>query len=238
MSSWRSKQLALRTINFNPVSVAERMARGSNEVGPNDEVDIDSLEVRPEDAYSPDQLLRLIQSAEPGFDRMILTVFAMTGARHGEGLALMCRDDGQDDIIIRRNWSDEYRDEEPVFWIPNTKHSIRRIPKSAELSLELKKWRLQCPPSKYDLMFAQANGRPHNRKTVWRARQGSQKGQRERKAREREATAANDSRTTPQLCLYSPDERNAASRSERDARPCGRDNDIASVLSLHPEDEN
>ena len=163
------KQLALRTIRFNPVSVAERMARGSNEVGVNDEMDIGAMEVRPEDVYSPDQLLRLFQAAEPGFDRTILTMFAMTGARHGEGLALMWRDQGEDEILIRRNWADEYRDDEPVFWIPKSKHSIRRIPKPAELSLELKKWKLQCPPSKYDLMFPQANGRPQNRKAAWRA---------------------------------------------------------------------
>lgn len=40
-------------------------------------------------------------------------VFAMTGARHGEGLALMWRDQNANEIIIRRNWSDEYRDGEP-----------------------------------------------------------------------------------------------------------------------------
>jgi integrase len=86
------------------------MARGSNEIGSDDELDIDSLEVRPEDVYGPDELLRLIESAEPGFDQTILTVFAMTGARHGEGLALMWRDQNTNEIIIRRNWSDEYRD--------------------------------------------------------------------------------------------------------------------------------
>jgi hypothetical protein len=31
------KQLALRVIHYNPVSVAERMATGSNEVGQNDD---------------------------------------------------------------------------------------------------------------------------------------------------------------------------------------------------------
>ena len=163
------KQLALRTIRFNPVSVAERMARGSNEIGSDDELDIDSLEVRPEDVYSPDELLRLIEAAEPGFDQSILTVFAMTGARHGEGLALMWRDQNANEIIIRRNWSDEYREGEPVFSTPKTKHSIRRIPISDDLSLALKKWKLQSPVSRYDLMFPQADGRPQYRKFVWRA---------------------------------------------------------------------
>ena len=99
------KQLALRTIRFNPVSVAERMARGSNEIGSDDELNINSLEVRPEDVYSPGELARLIESAETGFAQTILMVFAMTGARHGEGLALMWRDHNANEIIIRRNWS-------------------------------------------------------------------------------------------------------------------------------------
>jgi integrase len=99
------KQVALRTIRFNPVSVAERMARGSNEIGSDDELNINSLEVRPEDVYSPGELARLIESAEPGFAQTILMVFAMTGARHGEGLALMWRDHNANEIIIRRNWS-------------------------------------------------------------------------------------------------------------------------------------
>jgi integrase len=163
------KQLTFRTIRYNPVSVAERMARGSNEVGQNDELDIDSLEVRPEEVYNPDELCRLFAAANAGFDRTILTVFAMTGARHGEALALMWRDQNGGEIVIRRNWSDEYRGGEPVFWTPKTKNSIRRIPISNELSLELKKWKLQSPPSKYDLVFPQADGRPQNRKFVWRA---------------------------------------------------------------------
>src|SRR4030095_7096311 len=62
-----------------------------------------------------------------------------------------------------------YRDGEPIFWTPKTKHSIRRIPISAELALELKKWKLQCPPSRYDLVFPQSDGRPQSRKTTWRA---------------------------------------------------------------------
>ncbi len=89
LSAIFDKQIALRTIRFNPVTLAERMATGSNEVGENDEINIDSVEVRPEDIYSPDQLLKLIQSAEPGFDQTILTTFALTMVRHGEGLGFM-----------------------------------------------------------------------------------------------------------------------------------------------------
>ena len=162
------KQLAIRTIRFNPVAVAERMARGSAEVGENDELDIDSMEVKAEDVYNPDQLLRLIQSAEPGFDQTILTMFALTGARHGEGLALMWRDTNFEDIVIRRNWAGVYRNDEPVFSTPKSKHSNRRVRIPDELSLALKKWKLQCPASKWDLIFPRADGRPQDRKRVWR----------------------------------------------------------------------
>ena len=175
LSAIFDKQIALRTIRFNPVTLAERMATGSNEVGENDEIDIDALEVRPEEIYSPDQLLKLIQSAEPGFDQTILTTFALTMVRHGEGLGFMWRDADFDtkEINVRRSWSGRYRGDEknrePVFWVPKSKHSIRKVRIPDELCLALKKWKLQCPPSKWDLMFPQADGRPQHRKAVWKA---------------------------------------------------------------------
>ena len=171
LSAIFDKNIALRAIRFNPLTFAERMTKGSNEVGENDEIDIDALEVRPEEVYGPDQLLRVMQSAEHGFAEAILTTFALTGARHGEGLALMWRDVNfeQKEITIRRNWLGYYRDGEPVFWTPKSKHSIRKVRIPDELCLALKKWKLQCPPSKWDLVFPKADGRPQDRKTTWRA---------------------------------------------------------------------
>ena len=171
LSAIFDKNIALRAIRFNPLTFAERMTKGSNEVGENDEIDIDALEVRPEEVYGPDQLLRVMQSAEHGFAEAILTTFALTGARHGEGLALMWRDVNfeQKEITIRRNWLGYYRDGEPVFWTPKSKHSIRKVRIPDELCLALKKWKLQWPPSKWDLVFPKADGRPQDRKTTWRA---------------------------------------------------------------------
>lgn len=171
LSAIFDKNIALRAIRFNPLTFAERMTKGSNEVGENDEIDIDALEVRPEEVYGPDQLLRVMQSAEHGFAEAILTTFALTGARHGAGLALMWRDVNfeQKEITIRRNWLGYYRDGEPVFWTPKSKHSIRKVRIPDELCLALKKWKLQWPPSKWDLVFPKADGRPQDRKTTWRA---------------------------------------------------------------------
>ena len=171
LSAIFDKQITLRTIRFNPVSLAERMARGSNEVGENDEIDIEALGVRPEEVYGPDQILKLIQAGAPGFAQTILTTFSLTGVRHGEGLGLMWRDIDfeKSEITIRRNWSGFYRDGDPVFFTPKTKHSIRRLRIPAELCLALKKWKLQCPPSKWDLVFPKVDGRPQDRKATWRA---------------------------------------------------------------------
>jgi integrase len=125
----------------------------------------------PTEVYGPDQLFRLIESAEAAFDRTVLMTFALTMVRHSEGLGLMWRDVDfdQKEISIRRTWSGRYRDDEPVFWLPKTKHSVRRVRMSDELCLALKNWKLQCPSSKYDLLFPQAAGSPQHRKAVWRA---------------------------------------------------------------------
>jgi integrase len=165
------KQLALRTIGYNPVAVAERMARGSNEVGEGGELDIDGLEVRPEEVYNPMQLHRLINVATAGFNRAALEFYACTGARHGEGLGLAWRDVDfeRSEIVIRRNWSGIYRNGEPIFTTAKSKHSFRKIPIPAELVLTLKKWKLQCPSSAWDLVFPKGDGRPQDRKAMWRA---------------------------------------------------------------------
>ena len=171
LSAIFTKQVALRNIRYNPVSLAERMAGGSNEVGENDTIDGHGSEMTSAQVYGPDEILRLIESAKPGFAKTILTTFALTGLRHGEGLALMWRDIDFEkrEITIRRNWSGRYRNGEPVFFTPKTRHAMRRFCVPDELCLALKKWKLQCPPSRWDLMFPKIDGRPEDRKTVWRA---------------------------------------------------------------------
>jgi integrase len=52
--------------------------------------------------------------------------------------------------------------------------------------LALKKWKLQCPPSKWDLVFPRADGRPQDRKTTWRAFDAAIKAANENAKEERE----------------------------------------------------
>ena len=240
LSAIFDKQIALRTIRFNPVSLAERMARGSNEVGENDEIDIEALGVRPEEVYGPDQILKLIQAGAPGFAQTILTTFSLTGVRHGEGLGLMWRDIDfeKSEITIRRNWSGFYRDGDPVFFTPKTKHSIRRLRIPAELCLALKKWKLQCPPSKWDLVFPKVDGRPQDRKATWRAFDATIKKANENAREDEKLRRLTIHQPASQLRFNPSDEWDTDSRSERHARPCQRQHHARRLHSLHSKDAN
>ena len=135
----------------------------------------------PEEVYGPEELLRLLRSAEVGFAQAILTTFALTGACHGEGLGFMWRDMDfeQKEIAIRRNWSGRYRDGEPVFWTPKSRHSIRKVRIPDELCLALKKWKLQCPPSKWNLMFQRQTAGHRIERQRAGVRRGDKKSKRE-----------------------------------------------------------
>ena len=55
---------------------------------------------------------------------------------------------------------------EPVFYIPKSKNATREIPIPVELVSALKRWKLSCPVSQWDLVFPKEDGRPHDRKTI------------------------------------------------------------------------
>ena len=171
MSAIFYNQLKARKIRFNPVKLADRLAVGSNEVGENNETDTATVEVDPGEVYSPDQLLRLIESADEGFARTALMAVSLLGPRNNELFGLMWTDMDFDrkEITIRRSWSGRYRDGEPIFWIPKSKRSVRTLQVPDELCLALKKWKLQCPASKWNLMFPKPDGRPQDRKATGRA---------------------------------------------------------------------
>jgi len=72
-------------------------------------------------------------------------------------------------ITIRRTWPDKWRDDEPVFYVPKSKHGVREIPIPGELMQALKRWKLTCPISKYDLVFPKKDGAPQDRSTILRS---------------------------------------------------------------------
>ena len=161
LSAIFDKQIKARTISLNPVKLADRTGVGSNEVGEDNEDGV-KLEISESDVYSADELAELFTYAEDGLSRVTLMFFALTGARHGEGLGLQWPDVDfdQQTVAIRRSWSGRYRNGEPIFHTPKTKGSRRVVP----IPDELEKWQLRCPTSKWDLVFPKLNGRPQYRK--------------------------------------------------------------------------
>jgi len=155
-------------VKHNPASKAKRLGVGSVEAQENGEKD--GQEVRPEQVYNPDELRRLLTSAKPGLYRAILMTVALTGIRHGEALALQWGDIdfNAEKILVRRTWPDLYRNDEPVFYIPKTKSAVREVPIPSQLVTALKRWKLSCPVSKWELVFPKEDGRPQDRKTILR----------------------------------------------------------------------
>lgn len=154
-------------IKHNPASKAKRLGVGSNEADNGNEKD--GLEVRPEQVYTPSEIKRLIEAATPGLYQTLITTVALTGMRHGEGLALMWGDLDfkSNKITVRRTWPDIYgKDGEPIFYIPKSKNATREIPIPGELVSALKRWKISCPVSKWDLVFPKEDGRPYDRKAM------------------------------------------------------------------------
>ena len=161
-----NEAVRLGKVKHNPASNAQRLGVGSVEAS-----DKENAEVRPEEVYSAEEINRLIQNAEAGFFKTLIFTVAMTGMRHGEALGLQWGDVdlGAGNITVRRTWPDKWRDEEPIFYVPKSKNGVREIPISVELVQALKRWKLSCPISKWDLVFPKKDGSPHDRKTVLRS---------------------------------------------------------------------
>jgi len=154
-------------IKHNPARKAKRKGVGSNEADNGNEKD--GLEVRPEQVYTPSEIKRLIEAATPGLYQTLITTVALTGMRHGEALALMWGDFDfkSSKITVRRTWPDIFgKDGEPIFYILKSKNAIREIPIPTELVSALKRWKISCPVSKWDLVFPKEDGRPYDRKAM------------------------------------------------------------------------
>lgn len=160
-----NEAVRLGKIKHNPASNAQRLGVGSVEAS-----EKENSEVRAEEVYSPAELRRLIDGAEVGFHRTMIFTVAMTGVRHGEALGLQWGDIDMvaGKITVRRTWPDKWREEEPIFYVPKSKNGVREIPIAAELVQALKRWKLSCPVSKWDLVFPKRDGSPQDRKSVLR----------------------------------------------------------------------
>jgi len=106
---------------------------------------------------SPQEVLLLIKHTVPKYRPLILTA-VLTGMRQSELLALQWDDidwnAGQ--VYVRRM---VYRGR---FFEPKSRKSKRKVDMTPVLISVLKRWRLACPPSKYNLVFPTQEGNPMN----------------------------------------------------------------------------
>lgn len=91
----------------------------------------------------------------------------MTGLRHGEALGLRWPDFSFDnkELFVDRQLK-KIKNGEPIFGPPKN-NSKRHVPLPEKLIADVRKWKLACPPSKWNLVFPSKIGGPQHRKSTW-----------------------------------------------------------------------
>jgi integrase len=164
-------------IDRNPAKLAERLRVGTAEIVPGEDTKASAAGrgIDPDEVPSPEEVKRLLVASTPGLFKTFLLAAALTGARSGELLALTWEDVDFDaaEIHIRRGvtWARTREDKEkgikgPRYFAPKNNTSRRSVEMPAELGAALKRWKLQCPPSRDALVFPKADGFPMHRKVL------------------------------------------------------------------------
>jgi integrase len=120
--------------------------------------------IRPEEVLSAAELRKLIEASAPGLERAKHMTEVFTGLRHGElnGLRWSVVDLKRGRIFVNRSLTELKGG--AILERPKTKAAYRYIKLPAELVSELRKWKLQCPPSAQGFVFCDILGKPMNRK--------------------------------------------------------------------------
>jgi integrase len=150
-----------RLVKENPAHSAERLKLAT--------ADEDQGEVTADQVYDKAELGRLIAATEPGSrDRVFVMVLALTGLRIGEALALTwpAIDLKGGRLQVLFNLADSAKGEEPTLETPKTASSRRTLALPPELLTELRVWKLKCPKSERELVFATEEGKPYHRKSA------------------------------------------------------------------------
>lgn len=149
----------------NNAALADRIKLSNEEEQEGDE------EVKPEDVYSQEELKKLIDVPAPGssLSRSLLMVPALLGLRIGEvlGLTWPAIDLKGNVLHVRSSLVDLGKaNGGRGLKAPKSKSSRRSLDMPAQLVLELKRWKLACPPSAAGYVFCNAEGRPLHRKAA------------------------------------------------------------------------
>jgi integrase len=131
-------------IEFNPVRDAERPKKRGN---------IESPVVQP---LTTSEINLLLASTKDQKYRTLFMMAIMTGARQGELLGLKWSDIswGNNQVHIQRTYN------KGRWFKPKSKTSDRRIDIGPSVISELRKWRIACPHSPFDLIFPNQVGKP------------------------------------------------------------------------------
>ncbi len=162
----------------NPAAIAERPRRTVAELtvgGETPEREKGLRAVRTDEVLSGDEIRKLLAHADPGLYRTLFATVAATGMRPEEVYALRWTDVQFDDnqVFVRRSlsWSRGPEEEgrvRPKFYEPKTRSGYRTLPLPAALVTALRVWKMQCPPSEFDLVFCRVDGQPLHRSNVLR----------------------------------------------------------------------
>jgi integrase len=153
-----------KNIKDNPAEEAERLKIATENE--------DDGEVTPDKVYSKEEIRKLIHAMEPGtIDRLFVMLPALTGCRVGEelGATWSALDLKAGKFNVRFNLADSDKGQALLLQPPKTKTSRRIIPLPPELVHELRVWKLKCPKSEMDLVFAREDGLPYHRNAVSKA---------------------------------------------------------------------
>jgi integrase len=106
---------------------------------------------------TPEKINILLENITPKYKLFFLTAI-LTGMRRGELVGLQWKDIDWENsqIHVKRAFCSVSKD----FISPKSRASVRRIDISPRLVRELKRYRLSCPQSNYDLVFCTSKGTP------------------------------------------------------------------------------
>ncbi len=135
-----------RLIDYNPVREAERPKARNIEKPESDKIRV----------LSPIQINSLLSIVSDRKYFILFKLAVFTGAREGELLGLKWTDVlwATNQLYIKRTFN------KGAWYDPKTKTSRRKIDLGPSVVSDLKKWRLECPPSELDLIFPNEAGKP------------------------------------------------------------------------------
>ena len=136
-----------RYVRHNPVRDAERPRETGNEV----KGEVFRI-------LSPAEIRALLNAADSEKYKTLYMMAIFTGARQGELLGLKWSDVEWEtkQVHVQRNFT------KGRFFDTKTKTSRRKIDLAPTMLLQLKKWKLACPPNEPDLVLPNEAGQPMN----------------------------------------------------------------------------